>query len=156
MIFTEQFCGEMIPLNRPFDDARLAVRAVYSSLRLCTTYQYLSQIMNLLKVLLLATAAVAKQPNILFVLTDDQGKYVGGLEHMPKLQVRLFPTGPSRAASKLTVLERKHSYNKGQATPTIFAPSHYAVPPERTFGQAACHTTPTLQMLASHTVVIPR
>lgn len=37
--------------------------------------------------LLLATLVVAKQPNILFVLTDDQGKYVGGLEHMPKLQV---------------------------------------------------------------------
>ena len=49
--------------------------------------------MNLLKVVLLATVAVAKQPNILFVLTDDQGKYVGGLEHMPKLQVRLFPSG---------------------------------------------------------------
>lgn len=31
--------------------------------------------------------AVAKKPNILFILTDDQGKYVGGLEHMPKLQV---------------------------------------------------------------------
>jgi N-acetylglucosamine-6-sulfatase len=43
----------------------------------------------LLTVLLLATLAVAKQPNILFVLTDDQGKYVGGLEHMPKLQVVL-------------------------------------------------------------------
>lgn len=47
--------------------------------------------MNLLRLLLLTTLAVAKQPNILFVLTDDQGKYVGGLEHMPKLQVSLFP-----------------------------------------------------------------
>ncbi|CAG7977881.1 unnamed protein product [Penicillium salamii] len=51
--------------------------------------------MNLLKVLLLATAAVAKQPNILFVLTDDQGKYVGGLEHMPKLQETLVQQGTS-------------------------------------------------------------
>lgn len=44
--------------------------------------------MNLLfGILLLATLAVAKRPNILFILTDDQGKYVGGLEEMPKLQV---------------------------------------------------------------------
>lgn len=50
--------------------------------------------MNMLKVLFLATLAVAKQPNILFVLTDDQGKYVGGLEHMPKLQVRQFTSCP--------------------------------------------------------------
>lgn len=42
----------------------------------------------LLGILLLCGLAVAaKQPNILFVLTDDQGKYIGGLEHMPKLQV---------------------------------------------------------------------
>lgn len=41
----------------------------------------------LLGILLLATLAVAKRPNILFILTDDQGKYVGGLEEMPKLQV---------------------------------------------------------------------
>jgi hypothetical protein len=47
--------------------------------------------MKLLRLLLLTTLAVAKQPNILFVLTDDQGKHVGGLEHMPKLQVSLFP-----------------------------------------------------------------
>jgi hypothetical protein len=46
----------------------------------------------LLGTLLLATLAVAKQPNILFVLTDDQGKYVGGLEHMPKLQVFTIST----------------------------------------------------------------
>lgn len=45
--------------------------------------------MNIFRILLLAGLAVAKQPNILFVLTDDQGKYVGGLEHMPKLQVRI-------------------------------------------------------------------
>lgn len=42
----------------------------------------------LLGILLLCGLAVAaKQPNILFILTDDQGKYMGGLEHMPKLQV---------------------------------------------------------------------
>ncbi|KAJ6043098.1 uncharacterized protein N7446_001294 [Penicillium canescens] len=49
----------------------------------------------LLGALLLATIAVAKQPNILFVLTDDQGKYVGGLEHMPKLQSTLVEQGTS-------------------------------------------------------------
>ncbi|KAJ5493578.1 Alkaline phosphatase-like alpha/beta/alpha, partial [Penicillium fimorum] len=38
---------------------------------------------------------VSKQPNILFVLTDDQGKYVGGLEHMPKLQETLVQQGTS-------------------------------------------------------------
>lgn len=31
--------------------------------------------------------AVAKRPNILFILTDDQGKYLGGLDDMPQLQV---------------------------------------------------------------------
>ena len=56
--------------------------------------------MHLLKILLLATATLAKQPNILFVLTDDQGKYVGGLEHMPKLQVRV--SSDSTLSSKLT------------------------------------------------------
>lgn len=44
--------------------------------------------MNILCLLLLAALAVAKQPNILFILTDDQGKHVGGLEYMPKLQAR--------------------------------------------------------------------
>jgi hypothetical protein len=33
-------------------------------------------------------ATAAKQPNILFILTDDQGKLIGGIDHMPKLQVR--------------------------------------------------------------------
>ncbi|KAJ5422872.1 Alkaline phosphatase-like alpha/beta/alpha [Penicillium cf. griseofulvum] len=51
--------------------------------------------MKLLRLLLLTTLAVAKQPNILFVLTDDQGKYVGGLEHMPKLQETLVQQGTS-------------------------------------------------------------
>ena len=44
----------------------------------------------LLGFLLLCGLALAKQPNILFILTDDQGKLVGGLEHMPKLQVCMF------------------------------------------------------------------
>lgn len=35
-----------------------------------------------------AAPEAAKQRNMLFILTDDQGKYIGGLEHMPKLQVR--------------------------------------------------------------------
>lgn len=45
--------------------------------------------MRLLSYLWLASFAVAnaKQPNILFILTDDQGKYVGGIEDMPNLQV---------------------------------------------------------------------
>ncbi|KAJ6160400.1 hypothetical protein N7470_003796 [Penicillium chermesinum] len=45
----------------------------------------------------LASLAVAnaKRPNILFILTDDQGKYVGGIEDMPNLQCR--PLLPSRA-----------------------------------------------------------
>ncbi|OQD78142.1 hypothetical protein PENDEC_c001G01799 [Penicillium decumbens] len=47
----------------------------------------------LITILLLATLAVAKKPNILFVLTDDQGKYVGGLEYMPKLQSLLVQKG---------------------------------------------------------------
>jgi hypothetical protein len=60
--------------------------------------------MKFLRLLLLTTLAVAKQPNILFILTDDQGKYVGGLEHMPKLQVSLFPFHPNPTFSpKLTL-----------------------------------------------------
>lgn len=66
----------------------------------------------LITILLLATLAVAKKPNILFVLTDDQGKYVGGLEYMPKLQV----TNPNihlnkHSTNALTVTARpKRSY----------------------------------------------
>ncbi|PLB43296.1 Arylsulphatase [Aspergillus steynii IBT 23096] len=41
----------------------------------------------------LSAAEAAKQPNILFILTDDQGKYIGGLEHMPKLQQTLIQKG---------------------------------------------------------------
>jgi len=47
--------------------------------------------MNLFQILLLAGLAIAKRPNILFILTDDQGKHVGGLDHMPKLQVNILP-----------------------------------------------------------------
>ncbi|CAI7611209.1 unnamed protein product [Penicillium manginii] len=49
--------------------------------------------MKILRLLLLAGLAVAKQPNILFILTDDQGKHVGGLEYMPKLQELLVQKG---------------------------------------------------------------
>ncbi|KAL4932930.1 sulfatase family protein [Aspergillus undulatus] len=39
-------------------------------------------------------AAAASKPNILFILTDDQGKQqVGGLEHMPALQKHLVQKG---------------------------------------------------------------
>ncbi|RJE26100.1 Arylsulfatase [Aspergillus sclerotialis] len=52
--------------------------------------------MNLvLGLLLLCGLALAKQPNILFILTDDQGKLLGGLEHMPKLQEQLVNKGLS-------------------------------------------------------------
>ena len=41
---------------------------------------------------LLGLGVAAKQPNILFILTDDQGKEaIGGLEHMPELQVLFRP-----------------------------------------------------------------
>ncbi|KAL3476923.1 alkaline-phosphatase-like protein [Aspergillus californicus] len=43
--------------------------------------------------LLLWSILVAARPNILFILTDDQGKYMGGLEHMPQLQDRLVQKG---------------------------------------------------------------
>ncbi|KAL4946009.1 hypothetical protein BDV06DRAFT_235591 [Aspergillus oleicola] len=38
-------------------------------------------------------AAAASKPNILFILTDDQGKYMGGLDTMPKLQELLVQKG---------------------------------------------------------------
>lgn len=92
----------------------------------------------------MTTLAVAKQPNILFILTDDQGKYVGGLEHMPKLQVGLFlPYKPYFLPPQTNTLTRKLSFNKEQATPNISAQSHYAVHPEPTSGPVACHTTRT-------------
>lgn len=37
--------------------------------------------------LVLLWGLAAARPNILFILTDDQGKYMGGLDHMPRLQV---------------------------------------------------------------------
>lgn len=40
-----------------------------------------------LPLLLLWSIQTAAKPNILFILTDDQGKYMGGLDHMPRLQV---------------------------------------------------------------------
>ncbi|KAB8218769.1 alkaline-phosphatase-like protein [Aspergillus novoparasiticus] len=43
--------------------------------------------------LLWGLATAAKQPNILFILTDDQGKLIGGLDHMPKLQENLIQKG---------------------------------------------------------------
>lgn len=43
---------------------------------------------SFLSTLLLSGLAVASsQPNILFILTDDQDKHMGSPEHMPKLQV---------------------------------------------------------------------
>ncbi len=46
--------------------------------------------------LVLLWGLAAARPNILFILTDDQGKYMGGLDHMPRLQVRSLPiTCPS-------------------------------------------------------------
>lgn len=43
---------------------------------------------SFLSTLLLSGLAVASsQPNILFVLTDDQDKHMGSPEYMPKLQV---------------------------------------------------------------------
>ncbi|KAL2818147.1 alkaline-phosphatase-like protein [Aspergillus cavernicola] len=43
--------------------------------------------------LALWSISVAAKPNILFILTDDQGKYMGGLEHMSRLQELLVQKG---------------------------------------------------------------
>lgn len=53
--------------------------------------------------LLWGLATAAKQPNILFILTDDQGKLIGGLDHMPRLQVclRFNPSFSPASYSKL-------------------------------------------------------
>ncbi|KAJ5912375.1 hypothetical protein N7504_001258 [Penicillium tannophilum] len=74
--------------------------------------------MNLSQLLLLAGLAVAKQPNILFILTDDQGKHVGGLDHMPKLQVN-NPT-ENRACNCSLTLAKEHLVEKG-----VSYPKHY-------------------------------
>ncbi|KAL4806255.1 alkaline-phosphatase-like protein [Aspergillus unguis] len=50
--------------------------------------------LNLPSLLLYGAAAqAAASPNILFILTDDQGKYMGGLDHMPRLQELLVEKG---------------------------------------------------------------
>ncbi|KAL2868111.1 sulfatase family protein [Aspergillus lucknowensis] len=49
---------------------------------------------NLLQLLLWSVGlSTAAKPNILFILTDDQGKYMGGLEHMSRLQELLVQKG---------------------------------------------------------------
>jgi len=95
----------------------------------------------LITILLLATLAVAKKPNILFVLTDDQGKYVGGLEYMPKLQV----TNPNIHLNKhSTNAFNSHCSSKKELHfLNTTAPSRYAALHAPTSGLAACHTTPT-------------
>ena len=48
-----------------------------------------SKMKSFLSTLLLSgLAAGASQPNILFVLTDDQDKHMGSPDYMPQLQVR--------------------------------------------------------------------
>lgn len=44
-----------------------------------------------LGLLLGGALASAKQPNILFVLTDDQDLHMNSLDYMPLLQVRAIP-----------------------------------------------------------------
>ncbi|GAB1213020.1 hypothetical protein ATERTT37_002169 [Aspergillus terreus] len=47
-------------------------------------------------ILLWGLSLAANQPNILFILTDDQGKdQIGGLEYMPELQQKLVQKGTS-------------------------------------------------------------
>ncbi|KAL4981031.1 alkaline-phosphatase-like protein [Aspergillus desertorum] len=46
-----------------------------------------------LALLLLWSMQTAAKPNILFILTDDQGKYMGGLDHMSRLQDLLIQKG---------------------------------------------------------------
>lgn len=38
--------------------------------------------------LALASLVVAKKPNVVFILTDDQDSHMGAAEHMPYLQVK--------------------------------------------------------------------
>lgn len=41
--------------------------------------------------LLFSGLALARRPNILFILTDDQDNHMGGIDSMPRLHVRLPP-----------------------------------------------------------------
>ncbi|KAI9929343.1 hypothetical protein MW887_000811 [Aspergillus wentii] len=43
--------------------------------------------------LLCGLAAAATQPNILFILTDDQDKYMGSMDYMPHLQKKIVQKG---------------------------------------------------------------
>ncbi|KAI4843147.1 arylsulfatase [Aureobasidium sp. EXF-8845] len=43
----------------------------------------------------LASSALAKQPNILFIITDDQDGHMGSIEHMPLLKKHLIDKGTS-------------------------------------------------------------
>lgn len=47
-------------------------------------------LMHLWVLPLLSVVGVAKRPNILFIVTDDQDKSLQSTEYMPILQVRYF------------------------------------------------------------------
>lgn len=81
---------------------------------------------NLAMLLAWSLTVAAKQPNILFILTDDQGKYIGGLDHMPKLQV-LSPltvhTDTVLTMRQKTLAEKGTTYPKHFCSNALCCPS---------------------------------
>lgn len=48
---------------------------------------------SLVLALSLSQCAIAKRPNILFIISDDQDNHMGSLEHMPRLQKYMIDEG---------------------------------------------------------------
>jgi hypothetical protein len=62
----------------------------------------------------LANYTLAKQPNILFIITDDQDGHMGSIEHMPLLKKP--PTKTTFAPSPSAVLQESISGLEEQLT----------------------------------------
>lgn len=54
-----------------------------------------TSLLNWLAWAALCTCALAKQPNILFIITDDQDGHMGSVEHMPLLKKHIIDQGTS-------------------------------------------------------------
>eukprot|EP00048_Salpingoeca_helianthica_P017930 m.239752 g.239752 ORF g.239752 m.239752 type:complete len:549 (+) comp22808_c0_seq1:14-1660(+) len=79
--------------------------------------------MKALLLVLLATAAMAIQPSIVFILTDDQDLILGGADHMPNLKklvadqgatlTNFFTSTPVCCPSRASIFSGRHLHNIG-------------------------------------------
>lgn len=98
--------------------------------------------MKFLNTLLFSGLAVAStQPNILFILTDDQDKHMGSPDYMPQLQVSTQYTIAQVLGN--ANWRRNKSSKKEPHSPNTTAQQPSAAPRAPTSGPAACPITPT-------------